>query len=87
MNALWERLTSQLQNKNNINYENAKSMAKGILMKRGYMDNNDNLTYTGMLRNMMSPEDRAIDRSIKRHGGNRNNYAYDFDKNYAYKKK
>ena len=34
----------------------------------------------------MSPEERAIDRSIKRSGGNYNDYKYNTEKNYAYKK-
>jgi hypothetical protein len=34
----------------------------------------------------MSPEERAVGRSIKKFGGNENDYRYDSEKNYAYKK-
>ena len=86
INPLWGRLIEQIQNKRDISYIDAKSMAKGILIKRGHLYDDGNLTYDGVLRSNMSPEERAVGRSIKKFGGNENDYRYDSEKNYAYKK-
>ena len=86
INPLWDRLIEQIQNKRDISYINAKAMARGILIKRGHLHDDGNLTYDGILRSNMSSEERAIDRSVKRFGGSKNDYRYDSDKNYAYKK-
>jgi uncharacterized protein (UPF0218 family) len=87
INPLWVRLTEQIQNKSGISYDDAKSMAKSILIKRNHIYSDGNLTYDGILRSNMGPEERAVDRAIKRFGGNKNDYVYDSKKNYAYKRK
>ena len=87
INPLWSRLTEQIQNKSDISYDDAKTMAKSILIKRNHITNDGNLTYDGILRSNMSSEERAVDRAIKRFGGNKNDYIYDSEKNYAYKRK
>jgi hypothetical protein len=86
INPLWSRLIEQIQNNSGVSYDEAKSTAKNILIKRNHIYNNGNLTHTGRLRSNMSSEERAIDRAIKRAGGNKNNYRYDPEKNYAYKR-
>lgn len=86
INPLWSRLIEQIQNNSGVSYDEAKSTAKNILIKRNHIYNNGNLTHTGRLRSNMSSEERAIDRSVKRFGGSKNDYRYDSDKNYAYKK-
>jgi hypothetical protein len=86
INPLWSRLIEQIQDKRDISYTDAKTMAKNILIKRGHLYDDGNLTYDGVLRSNMSPEERAVNRSIKKFGGNENDYRYDSEKNYAYKK-
>ena len=70
-----------------MGYDKARKMAKGILKKRGHMNDDGSDTPSGMIRGMMTPEQRAVDRAVKKFGGNYNDYEYDYDKNYAYKKK
>tara|TARA_R100000781_G_scaffold47952_1_gene32102 strand:+ start:1627 stop:1914 length:288 start_codon:yes stop_codon:yes gene_type:complete len=84
---IWERLTSQISDGQNINYDNAKNMAKNILIKRGHLNSDGTPTFEGINRGMMTPGDRAIDRAISRSGGSYNDYEYNSKKNYAYKKK
>jgi len=85
VSLLLYRLTSQLAQR--MGYDKAKKMAKGILKKRGHMNDDGSDTPSGMIRGMMTPEQRAVDRAVKKFGGNYNDYEYDYDKNYAYKKK
>ena len=86
LTPLWSRLTFQIQTSRNIGYNEAKNMAKNILIKRGHLHSDGTATFDGAVRGLMSPEERAIDRSIKRSGGNYNDYKYNTEKNYAYKK-
>jgi len=87
MSQLLERLTLQLSQHKGISHDKAKNMAKNILKKRGHLDSEDKETFKGTMRSVMTPEQRAIDRAIKKRGGNYKDYDYDFEKNYAYKKK
>ena len=86
LTPLWSRLTSQIQTSRDIGYNEAKNMAKNILIKRGHLNFDGTTTFNGAVRGLMSPEERAIDRSVKRSGGNYNDYEYNSEKNYAYKK-
>ena len=86
LTPLWNRLTFQIQTSRDIGYDEAKSMAKNILIKRGHLNSDGTDTFDGTVRGLMSPEERAIDRSVKRSGGNYNDYEYNSEKNYAYKK-
>mgnify|MGYP003131710327 CR=1 FL=1 len=83
------RLTSQLLNsKNNkYTYKDAKYIAERILVKRGHLHEDGTPTLKGTARGLMTPGDRAIDRSMKKYGGKYTDYKYDSIKNYAYKKK
>ena len=85
MSLLLDRLTSQLSQR--MGYDKARKMAKGILIKRGQMNSDGSDTSSGMIRGMMTPEQRAVDRAVKRFGGTYKDYEYSYDKNYAYKKK
>ena len=85
MSLLLDRLTLQLSQR--MSYEKAKKMAEGILIKRGHLDSDGNDTLRGAIRGMMTPEQRAIDRAVKRLGGSYEDYEYDYERNYAYKKK
>ena len=80
---IWERLTSQIFDSRSINYENAKNLAKNILVKRGHLNIDGTPTLDGIKRGLMTPEERAIDRA----GGDYNDYKYDPEKNYAYKRR
>ena len=86
LTPLWSRLTFQIQTSRNIGYNEAKNMAKNILIKRGHLHSDGTSTFDGAVRGLMSPEERAIDRSIKKSGGNYSDYKYNSEKNYAYKK-
>jgi hypothetical protein len=83
------RLTSQLLDRKgkNYTYEDAEHLAKRILTKRGDLNEDGTVTIKGTTRGLMTPGDRAIDRSIKRFGGKHSDYKYNTIKNYAYKKK
>ena len=87
MSQLLQRLTLQLKENNNISYDKARTMAENILKKRGHLDSDGKETYSGSVRSVMTPEQRAIDRAIKKRGGSYEDYNYDYEKNYAYKKK
>ena len=52
-----------------MGYDKARKMAKGILIKRGQMNGDGSDTSSGMIRGMMTPEQRAVDRAVKRFGG------------------
>ena len=86
LTPLWSRLTFQIQTSKNIGYDESKNMAKNILIKRGHLNSDGTSTFNGAVRGLMSPEERAIDRSIKKSGGNYSDYQYNSEKNYAYKK-
>ena len=86
LTPLWSRLAFQIQTSRNIGYDESKNMAKNILIKRGHLDSDGTPTFDGVVRGLMSPEERAIDRSIKKSGGNYSDYKYNSEKNYAYKK-
>lgn len=85
MSLLLSRLTLQLSQR--MSYDKAKKMAENILIKRGHLDSDGNDTLNGAIRGMMTPEQRAIDRAVKRFGGVHKDYKYDYEKNYAHKKK
>ena len=72
MNPLWERLTEQTGN---------KDLAKNILVDRGHMDVDGNLTPEGLVRSNMSPEERALDRHVQKYGGTADDYEYDPETN------
>ena len=56
---IWERLASQIHSSRNIDYENAKSFAKNILVKRGHLNGDGTPTFEGIQRGLMTPEQRA----------------------------
>jgi len=84
---IWERLTSQIYDRGEISYDSAQAKARNILIKRGHLNTDGTPTVDGAIRGLMTPEDRAIDRSMNKFGGDYDDYEYDPDKNYAYKKK
>jgi hypothetical protein len=74
-NQLIERLSSQVGDRN---------LAIAILKKRGYIEE-DGLTLTtmGWSRNMMSAEERAIDRRSKKSGLPPDHFSYNENTNKA----
>jgi hypothetical protein len=75
---LVDRLTAQV---------GSPELAKNILVKRGQMDSNGNLTRKGLQRNNMTAEERAKDRSSKRLGIPPSRLSYNPKTNLATKKK
>ena len=84
---IWKRLTSQIYKSRGSDYENAKNMAKHILIKRGHLNSDGTPTFSGKVRGLMTPRERAVDRAIQKFGGEYDDYRYDPEKNYAYKKR
>jgi len=87
MSALLERLTYQIFRRGTKSYEESQRLASNILIRRGHLDMDGIETESGRNRGLMTPEQRAIDRRVKRDGGKHKDYKYDPIKNYAYKKK
>ncbi len=75
-NKLLERLAKQT---------GSKSMAAGILNKRGHMKGNE-LTAEGQKRQAMGADGRAKDRAAKAGGGKPSDYSYNAKTNIAHKK-
>ncbi len=82
---LLERLSQQLISENNISPQEADKLAKALLIKRGHLNNDGSYTQQGYERSLMTPQQRAVDRVIKKYGGDASDYKYEPDKNYAYK--
>jgi prolyl-tRNA editing enzyme YbaK/EbsC (Cys-tRNA(Pro) deacylase) len=66
-NQLVDRLAAQVGN---------KDTAIAILKQRGQMDANGALTAAGQKRNMMTAEERAKDRAVKRTGHPAKDFTY-----------
>lgn len=66
-NELIERLTAQVGN---------KDTAIEILKKRGHLDKDGKYTQSGMIRNMMTAEERAKDRASKKTGKPKTAFKY-----------
>lgn len=82
MITLLDRLSSQLSDEyKHMSPEESQEMASDILIKRGHLNEDGSLTAEGIIRQNMSPEERAIDRRIKERGGNREDYVYDYESN------
>ena len=86
---LLDRLTNQLliRQGSPYSYKDSNVLARKILIKRGHMNIDGTDTLKGISRGLMTSDDRAIDRSMKKSGGIRSDYTYDPIKNYAHKKK
>ena len=68
-NQLIDRLAAQVGD---------RDMAIGILQKRGHLKaDGKTLTVEGQKRNMMTAQERAIDRAVKRTGETAKNFKYD----------
>lgn len=66
-NQLLERLTAQVGD---------EALAREILVKRGHMTAAGHLTAEGHRRSMMTAEERAVDRAVKRSGKPHSDYTY-----------
>lgn len=73
-NQLLERLTAQV---------GSSALARELLIKRGHMTADGRLTAEGHRRNMMTAEERAIDRAARRSGKAAENYVYNPETNRA----
>jgi len=73
-NQLVDRLAAQVGN---------KDTAIAILKKRGQMTASGTLTAAGQKRNMMTAEERAKDRAVKRTGHSAKDFAYSASTNRA----
>ena len=67
-NQLLERLTAQVGD---------EGLARSILIDRGHMTPDGKLTAAGRARSMMTAEERAVDRAVKRSGRSHADYVYD----------
>lgn len=67
-NSLLKRLTAQVGGN--------EEMARKILIDRGHMTANGELTANGKKRDSMTAEERAIDRASKRTGNPKKDYTY-----------
>lgn len=77
ISQLEQRLTAQLRQKN---IANAAEMAHDLLLKRGHIDSDGNLTEEGQKRQDLGASGRAIDRKVKESGGKHAKMDYAFDK-------
>ena len=84
---LIDRLASQIQENQHKTEEESYELAKGILLKRGHIDEDGNLTDSGLERQLLGAEGRALDRHINRYGGKSIDYEYDYDSNKVRKRK
>lgn len=73
-NQLVKRLAAQV---------GSKSFAISLLKKRGHLDASGNLTAEGCKRNIMTAEERAIDRASRKSGKPASQYTYDSTTNRA----
>ena len=81
MESLLDRLTEQLKNQG---YEYPRSSAISFLRNQGSMEQDSlELTDQGLKRQIMSPEERAIDRASKRSGRDPEDYEYNPETNRA----
>jgi hypothetical protein len=71
---LLQRLTAQVGD---------EGLARSILIDRGHMTADGKLTAAGYARSMMTAEERAIDRAVKRSGRSHSDYVYNPDTNRA----
>ncbi len=55
----------------------SEEAAKDLLIKRGHMSPNGELTAEGRRRNAMTAEERALDRASKKSGHSKTQYKYD----------
>lgn len=72
---------------NGMNRQTAEGVATRKLQQSGNLNQNGQPTYQGVQRGNMTPEERAIDRAVKEHGGNRWDYVYNYQTNRATKRK
>jgi len=82
MSKLLKRLTEQLIVKG---HQDAQGMAKKILIDRGHLNKDGSDTTEGRILGDMSPEERALQRHVKRYGGDPEDYIYDPNTNTCYK--
>ena len=82
--AIHERLKQQLIDKGKET-EEAETLSKNILIKRGHLNKDGSATIDGHIRGNMSPAERAIDRAVKKSGGIPDYYQYNKETNYASK--
>lgn len=73
-NQLVDRLAAQV---------GSKDTAIAILKKRGQMKDDGTLTAAGQKRNLMTAEERAVDRAVKRQGHKPQDYTYNRSTNRA----
>lgn len=73
-NQLLERLTAQVGD---------EGLARSLLIDRGHMTADGKLTAAGHARSMMTAEERAVDRAVKRSGRNHSDYVYNPNTNRA----
>lgn len=74
---IWDRLTEQIVERQGKSYEDARELAKNLLLDRGHLNSDGSLTDEGQKRSDMGAAGRAIDRAVKYHGGTASNYYYD----------
>lgn len=86
-NNLIDRLASQIQENQFKTETESYDLAKSILLKRGHIDEEGNLTDLGLERQNLGAEGRAIDRAIKRYGGKSIDYEYDYETNKVRKRR
>lgn len=73
MSRILKRLTEQL--------DGNETLAKSILINRGHLNPDGTDTDQGKARGEMSPEDRALERQVRRYGGDVLDYEYDEETN------
>lgn len=74
---IWDRLTDQIVEKQHKTYEDARELARNLLLDRGHLNPDGTLTAEGQIRSKMGASGRAIDRAVKAHGGRPSDYYYD----------
>jgi len=81
MESLLDRLTGQLKTQG---YQYPRSTAISFLRKQGSMEQDSlELTDQGLKRQIMSPEERAIDRAASKSGRDPEDYEYNPETNRA----
>ena len=70
--GLLDRLTEQVGDKN---------LAKSLLIERNHLNPDGSLTQEGQRLDGLGAEGRALERHIKRYGGNSEDYEYDPETN------
>ncbi|MEE8317938.1 MAG: hypothetical protein V3S13_03410 [Candidatus Omnitrophota bacterium] len=61
------------------------SLAKNLLIERGHMNADGSLTQEGEERDKMGAEGRALERHVKRYGGEESDYEYDPETNSCFR--